>query len=180
MNMSKIKLSKRQKACLGVLVIGLGFLVVDRLYVLPKSAPAEEVDYSVHSVPSSGRTTSGTPGNPATDPNDRLANLEVIWSDRNLDLGQTRDAFSVLPSWRDGHNQDIGTTLKSDPVSRFVMRHRLKAVAISMDRTAAFIDDRFMSVGQELDGFKLVAVDQESATFELGGKRITLKLTNDR
>jgi len=42
------------------------------------------------------------------------------------------------------------------------------------------VDDRLLKVGQELDGFKLIAIDQQSATFEREGQRITLKLADDR
>jgi len=182
--MFKIKLSKRQKVTLAVLILGLGILVVDRAFILPKSAPAGQADFSVQS---STQPASATAGKSAAESplNDKLAKLEAIWADRNLDLRQTRDAFSVPGSrsgqvWQDGPDQGMSSISKSDPVSRFVMRHRLKAVSVSTDKTAAFIDDRFLSVGQELDGFRLVAVDKESATFEAGGKQVTLRLTSDR
>jgi hypothetical protein len=42
------------------------------------------------------------------------------------------------------------------------------------------VDDHFLVIGQELDGFKLIAVDEDSATFEAGAKRVVLRLANDR
>jgi hypothetical protein len=42
------------------------------------------------------------------------------------------------------------------------------------------VDDHFLVIGQELEGFKLVAVDEDSATFESGAKKVVLRLANGR
>jgi len=184
--MFSIKLSKRQKVGLAVLLLGLSALVADRLFILPRSAPAGPPFLS--STEDTGAVSAGsipaTAGAPSAEPpiNARWAQINVIWSDRKPRQVGARDAFSVPASWNEEPDSDPDKSglLNADPVSGFGLRHPLKAVVVGVGKNAALVGNNFLAVGQEIDGFRLVAVDQESATFEGGGKRIVLKLANDR
>jgi len=193
--MFSIKLSKpsapinrgRTKAGLAALLLGLSALVADRLFILPRSAPAGPPFLS--STEDTGAVSAGSipaaAGAPSAQPppiNARWAQIDVIWSDRKPRQVGARDAFSVPASWDEEPDSgpDWSGLLNADPVSGFGLRHPLKAVVVGVGKNAALVGSNFLAVGQEIDGFKLVAVDQESATFEGGGKRIVLKLANDR
>ena len=179
----RIRLSGRQKAGAAIVLLGLCALIMDRLFILPQSAPAEQSDYSVPAdteVAGMASTTTEASGPESQSVNPRLAKLETLWSDKSLDVHRIRDAFSMPPAWQEGPSPGLAASIVSDPLSRFVQRHRLMAVAVDSEQNTVYVDDRLLKVGQELDGFKLIAIDQQSATFEREGQRITLKLADDR
>jgi hypothetical protein len=181
---SAIKLTKRHKAGAALVLLALCALIADRLFVLPQSAPAQQDVYSMPSdSKSAGSVSAQSPAAGAPPVNPRLAKLDAIWSSEGRDLRLIRDAFAVPSYWRE--DPDAATVrlggLKSDPSYRFLRRHRLIAVAaVGAGQNAVYVDDLLLSVGQELDGFKLVAADRQSVTFEYEGQKIVLKLTGDR
>lgn len=168
------------------MLLGLCALIMDRLFILPQSAPAEQSDYSVPADTAAAGMASNTAdpampdGTESQSVNPRLAKLETLWSNKSLDVHRIRDAFSMPPAWREGPSPGLAAPVASDPLSRFVQRHRLIAVAVDSEQNTAYVDDRLLNVGQELDGFKLIAIDRQSATFEREGQRTTLKLADDR
>jgi hypothetical protein len=105
--------------------------------------------------------------------------LETLCPD-DPNFSQVRDAFSLPASWlAEIHPENLPRS-QQDAVAKFVRDHQLRAVAVQDQTRGALVDDHFIVIGQELDGFKLVAVDEGSATFEVDGKRVVLRLTNDR
>jgi hypothetical protein len=182
----RMRLSRRQKAGALVVFLGLCALIMDRLFILPQSAPAEQSDYSLPVDTGAADLASSTGEDSCSESqsaNPRLAKLEALWLDKALDLHQVRDAFSMPPAWREGPGPGVAAQVASDPLSRFAQRHQLMAVARhgrDSEQNAVYVDDRLLTVGQELDGFKLIAIDRQSATFEREGQRTTLKLADDR
>lgn len=174
-------LNKRQRASMGVLAIGLVALVVDRMFVLPQSAPAGPTaaadDYTITAT---SETAAAPP--PVSSPAGLTAatKLETAWSDKNLRLDEPRDLFSLPPSWprTQGPERRIVPTVTAETV--FAARHRLEAITMDPQGERALIDDRLLRLGETLEGFELVAIDKESVTFEQGGQRVQLELVKDQ
>jgi hypothetical protein len=170
-------LNKRQRMSMGVLAIGLMALVVDRMYVLPKSAPAQPAagsdDYTVTAT--SERAMAPPPlsapaGLTAT------SKLEAAWSGKNLRLDESRDLFSLPPSWPRARGPEKRTTPTAAAETVFAARHKLEAITMDLEGERALVDDKLLRLGDILEGFQLIAIDRESATFERDGQRVRLVL----
>ena len=179
-----MRLTKRQKVSSAILVIVLGALVVDRTYRSPGNVSAE---VSASSNQASNELELGAsqqrviPEPGSQSPTMKLIQrLETLWLEKNPDVSQARDAFSLPESWLVEVNPTNRPKTKQDAVIKFAKNHQLKAVVVQDQARCVMVDDNFLTIGQELDGFKLVAVDEESATFEAGQQRVVLLLTNDR
>jgi len=186
-----MKLSRQQKIYLAILALVLGALLVDRLFRSRQPAPAEAnaepetvaVEASTYSDPLPGETIPAMmdlPDPNSQPPSIKLAQqLEILLPDECLDLDQARDAFSLPAAWLDElcAPNPLG---QADAAARFAKSHQLKAVLIDGQNSSALVDDHLLRLGQELDGFKLVAVNESSATFAAGTKRVILKLKTDR
>ena len=179
-----VKLSKRQKMGLALFGIALVALVIDRAFLGGGSAPAEA---SASSSPAPATQTPQTSVPPEEDfkPSTiRLSQrLETLWLEKELDINRARDVFALPESW---HNdllpakpKDIPKP-KKDAVTVFITSHQLQAVVISDQTRCVTVNGRVFRLGDELDGFKLIAIEEHSATFESGTKRAVLKLENDR
>ncbi|UCD48760.1 MAG: hypothetical protein JSW27_14645 [Phycisphaerales bacterium] len=174
-------LNKRQRMSMGVLAIGLVALVVDRMFVLPHSAPAGQAvmtdDYTVTAT--SDRAV--VPPPVSTPPDLTVAaKLEAVWSDNDLRLNGPRDPFSLPPSWprKRGSEKPPRPTMTAGMI--FATNHKLEAITVDPQGRRALIDDKLLRLGETLEGFKLVAIDGESVTFERGGQQIQLELVKDQ
>jgi hypothetical protein len=174
-----MRLSKRQKVCCVILAVGLAALVVDRTILRPQGGPAE---VSAYSPPGPDEAGIGATEHPdLQSPTVKLAEqLKTLCPDDSLDLSQVRDAFSLPASWLAEIHPENGLWSQQDAVAKFTRDHQLKAVAVDGQASYAVVDERLLVIGQELDGFKLMAVDEGSATFEADGKQVVLRLANDR
>ncbi|MFB0524347.1 MAG: hypothetical protein ACETVZ_02320 [Phycisphaerae bacterium] len=185
-----MKLSRQQKIYLAILALALGALLVDRLFRSRSAGGGLAAEASAYSVPLPGETipapalvfdkkTRGPEPN-SQSPSMKLSQqLEILLPDECLDLVQARDAFSLPAAWLDElcAQNPLG---QADAAARFAKSHQLKAVLIDGKMRSALVDDHLLILGQELDGFKLVAVNQSSATFAAGTRRVILKLKRDR
>lgn len=186
-----MKLSKQQKVYTAVLVIVLGALVIDRTYLsqgkVPAEASASSNQAAGEGVPGQDQSTAGgISDSTSQSPTMKLIHqLDTLWSEKNPDLNQTRDAFSLPESWLAAVNPDFAkgpraADYEQGAETSFARNHQLKAVVVQGQERCIMVDDHFLVIGQELDGFKLIAVDEDSATFEAGAKRVVLRLANDR
>jgi hypothetical protein len=179
-----MKLSKQQKTGLTLLAIALIALVVDRVFLGGGSVPAE-----ASASPNEG------PVEPVLEPVDRpeadspsptirlIDRLETLWSQKDLDISQARNVFTLPASWRAEMlpAKPVDRPLaKQDAVTLFLTNHQLQAVVISDQTRCVTINDQILYLGDELDGFELVAVQEDSASFELGTKRAVLRLEGDQ
>jgi len=181
-----MKLSKQQKVYTAVLVVVLGALVIDRIYLSQGRVPAEA---SASSNQVSDELVPGVmdiPDSASQSPTVKLIQqLDMLWSEKNLDLNQARDAFSLPESWLAAVNPNFAKGTRAADYDQgaetsFARNHQLKAVVVQDQTRCVMVDDHFLVIGQELDGFKLIEVDKDSATFEAGAKRVVLRLANDR
>jgi len=175
-----MKLSRQQKIYLAILALVLGALLVDRLF---RSRQIVAAEASAYSDPLPGETIPAMTDLPEPNsqpPSMKLAQqFEILLPDECLDSDQARDAFSLPAAWLDElcAQNLLG---QADAAARFAKSHQLKAVLIDGKMRSALVDDHLLIPGQELDGFKLVAVNQSSATFAAGRRRVVLKLKSDR
>ena len=65
------------------------------------------------------------------------------------------------------------------PTAEFMRKHQIKAVMVHGKISSVVIDDRYLFVGQKIDGFTLVSVNEHSATFESNNHRVVLTLKRD-
>ena len=104
--------------------------------------------------------------------------LEDLAGQESIDATNVGDAFCAPPAWlpRGGAAVVTGNT-DGDATRTFAATHELRAVMLDDSTNArAVVNDRLLSVGQEIDGFELIFVDKHSAVLASGGMEITLKL----
>ncbi len=170
-------LTTRQRIMVGVLVLGLGALAVDRLFLGPISTQASE-----SAANTSVRTTPDSPNNVTISQPQRTAaaRIDDLWHQRDTTIEQTRDAFAIPSAWMTELRTEDGSTSAMDASARFAATHQLKAVVIEPTGSQILIDDILLVPGQELDGFVLVAISQDSCRFKREDKEVVLRLVHDR
>ena len=176
-------LSKRQKTGIALFGIAIVALVIDRAFLGGGNAPAGA---SASSSPAPVTQTPQAPDPPQEDSQPstiRLSQrLETLWLEKDLDINQPRDVFTLPESWLSDilpKKPENIPTPKKDAVTVFMTSHQLQAVVISDQTCCVTVNDHVLKLDDELDGFKLVAIKEDSATFESGTRRAILKLEND-
>jgi hypothetical protein len=175
-------LNGRQKVGVVVLTVGAVALVVDRAFVLPKSAPAS--DRAVPVVEKGLRAASGerpTPSSLETSSVQTVTRrLEAAWSEKGLSFEAPRDLFSLSGSWGRDPDPLPGDRLTGRGDASFVRTYKLEAIIEDEEGRHASINDRLLRLGDSLDGYTLVEIQSESVLFEREGRRIELRLEKDR
>jgi len=203
-----MRLSRQQKVYLAILALALGTLLVGRHILSRQPAPAARCAGISPATTSQGlprhsdggvnrgsrgaeshllprETTAGKMGLPdpnSQDPRIKLAQrLEILWPDEYLTPASagTRDAFSLPAAWLSELCAQ-NPLVEGDAAAQFAKSHQLNAVLIEEKMRSALVDGHLLIPGQELDGFKLIAIDESSATFATGTKLVILKLKRDR
>jgi hypothetical protein len=170
-------LTKRQKTLMVVFFIGLAALGVDRTFLRPQGGAAaasadpllrpDERVSPLANVP----VLQEPPGRTGV-----AARLDRLWSDKDADPEQGRDPFAPAAPW--GQSAPSTDTKTVDEAALFIAGHRLTAVVIDPRASYAVVNDRALTPGQSIDGFKLVSIGKRSALFEQGGRRAVLELVN--
>jgi hypothetical protein len=85
----------------------------------------------------------------------------------------SRDAFVPPKGWlpKSGPNNEA---VLSSAVESFKRDNRLDAVMLTGDRRCAVVSGRTVYLGQTLHGYRLIAVHERSAEFEVDGEIVTL------
>lgn len=179
-----MKLSKRQISSVAVLAIALIVLFVDRAFLCRGSSPAG-ASASLNAAPAEPIPEAVDPPNSNSEsPTIKLAQrLERLWSEKNLDMSQARDVFSLPASWLADVRPatPIGRSpTGQDAVTVFRTNHQLRGVLMTDQACCVTVNDHILRLGEDLDGFKLVAIEKDSATFEADGKQVSLRLVFDR
>ncbi len=179
-----MELSKGQKSGVAVLAIALVALIVDRAFLGGGSGPDE--------ASASSNETSVEPMPEAADPLDpnsesptvALAQrLESLWSERDPDISQARGIFSLPASWlanvRPATSADRPPSVQ-DAITMFRTNYQLRGVLMTgRAHGVVTVNDHVLRLGDDLDGFKLIAIEEESATFEADGRQVSLMLITD-
>jgi len=116
---------------------------------------------------------------PAASPTSTLSTrLEALAAAHKLKLDNVGDAFKPSPVWVGSPKQVAPTVEVVDAVAEF-QKKKLTAVMKQNSGGIAVIDKTYLSVGQSLDGFRLVAVKDRSAILRRGNQRVELRLRDD-
>lgn len=179
-----MKLTKQQKISLAIFAVAIAALVVDRAFLGGESVPAGA------SASSSPPPDVNTPPTPApTDVNTPSStirlnqSIEALWRERELDLNQPREVFALPEAWLNDilpKEPEKEPEPEKDAVTIFLANHQLQAVLISGLTRCVTINGHVLELGDELDGFTLIAIEEDSATFEDGDRQVTLMKANDR
>ena len=179
-----MKLSKRQISGVAVLVIALIALVYDRTFLDRGNGPAR-ASASSNAAPTEPTPEAAIPPNSNTEP-PRIGlaqRLETLWAERNLNMSQARDVFSLPASWLADVRPAtpvVHPPTVQDAVTVFKTNHQLKGVLMTDQTCCVTVNDHILRLGEAIDGFKLVAIKEDTATFEADGKQVSLKLLFDR
>ena len=180
-------LTKRQKVMVAVVGLGVGALLIDRVLLDdgqggPQQAQAAAPSHVQRTVPIAPSVPSGT----VLLDNSLASRLDSVREMLDLDLGATKDAFCPSDVWMAELRPDVA---EIKPVQAevsherkgidFGRSHQLKAVVASGANGGAFIDDKYVRMGQLIDGFRLVKVGYRTAVLEADGVQVELKLKVD-
>ena len=169
-------ITKQQKVFIGIFVCVLVGLICDRTLLLPQGAGAEtEQDIRIERPPVSAMTVPSLPTTPAASAQFR-ERLDALLPNERRRLAEVRDAFTLSESWSGAPRHEA----EGSQASEFRKQHRLKALILQGQEQAAFVDEAFVRIGQVLDGYRLEALDENSATFVAeggpSGTRVVLAL----
>ena len=171
-----MKLTRRQMTCLATFALAMVALVVDRLWVVPRSAAATQT-----SGPAKATAERVAPIAPVPDvlpaTNTVAQRLDAVCAPYEAPGTVARDAFRSPAGW-DGPAKAAPPPAPDAPGEEqmFTQRHHLTAIVIHDQTRCAFVDGALVDCGQTLDGFELVAVDEGSATFRAGDTQAVLRL----
>ena len=181
-----MQLTKQQKiyaAVLGLAVAAFGF---DRFVLgpgdateeaapAPRRTPARPVAKGAAPAPVSAQAAKAAS---AAATSTLAARLEAVAASRKLRLDKVGDAFRPSPAWVGTPRTGPATTELVDAVAEF-QKKKLMAVMKQGSGGIAIIDKTALSVGQSMDGFRLVAVKDRSAVLRRGTQRVELRLRED-
>lgn len=160
---------------LAVLALGLVGLAIDRIFLLPGSAAGEQVVRAEQAAPEVVAEEVTRDDSNSIDVGEILSDrLDALWADREFDPCSVRDAFSLQVPWHG--DQTPGGSTEPDAVAKFVHAHTLNATVVNGELSRALVDGRSLTLGGELDGFRLVGIDETSASFEADGRTVALTL----
>jgi hypothetical protein len=171
--------ANRKKLYGCILLLGLAGLLVDRLlFAEPSAAVAttsepEPVD-SEQPDPSAANgpygPTTGNPGALAAAPFPR----ELPPLNPNVAV---RDIFALTAVARRAMSDPVGLATSGGPladnvrvhgttIAQFTEKHRLSAVMAGAGARLAIVDDRWLQIGQSVDGCKLLEITGQKAIFQ--------------
>ncbi len=102
--------------------------------------------------------------------------LDRVAATRGFDLVRIPDAFQPSSSWLTGRMETEAPAPDRSAAERFKQDHTLTAVMVTGSKGYAIIDGEFLLMGQQMDGFTLVAVGNRSVVLESTEARVELTL----
>jgi hypothetical protein len=175
-----MKCPNSRKVCLAILALVVVGFLVDRLVLdsgatLPREAAASAKPAAVAPAPApAAGAAEAVAGYPAV--TDRLG---AIAEARGLDPASVRDAFVPPEPWLSeltAPPPPPPPPVKAEPARDFARGHRLTSVLLAGEGGSAVVDGRFLRLGQEIDGHKLVRLTADAAFFQSGDECVELKL----
>ena len=168
---------RRTYALAAVLVVAVIVLIVDRAMKSgPESASAIEITRPIpeaggRKLPPAAAPGAGGPAAKSSEP----GSAGEDWLRRLPDEPEVRDLFRSLTARPEADGSAAHDT--PDPVERFCAAHRLEATFQDGGVGCAVVNGRVVRGGQNIGGFRLVAVDAFRAVFRRG--RLEAVLTMD-
>ena len=174
-----MKLTTKHKVYGVVVVLGLGAIGVDRVFVLPSGAAAQRpssASFAVVRSTSEGAAEVPPQASPLSTGRAAIAErLDQLAEQGGYDLERVPSAFARPTGWPEA-TQPVGKGAGLTNAAAFEQRHTLNAVMAAAGGGYAIINGRTLFIGQELDGFELILVSDRSAVFEANGTRAELVL----
>ena len=184
-----MKLNKSQKMYVIILAVAAVGLLLDQVLLAPgASGPARVQAGAVRTTPGpSPQPPTAEPPAATVSVAKRLARFNDV---RRFDITTVREVLSPSPAWlaelqppkpepepeaRTPQSVAVAPAQMS-PAERFVQRHQLKSTIRREKGGWALIDGHIVEVGQEFDGYRLVAVTDDGAVFESDQGRVELRL----
>jgi hypothetical protein len=171
-------MTARRKLLIAVVGIGAMALIADR--VLPRSENTAEAaePSAVVAQPSKAAAISAQLAASTT--------IEPPLSDRIRKATEeapqqlaSRDVFRIPVAWA-GIERRAEVAIAPPPsVPRFEQTHRLNGLVLADGDSRALVDGTMLSVGQSIDGHRLVGVTKNLAVFESDGSRVILHVENN-
>lgn len=179
-----MQLTKERKILVGVLALGMGALVVDRLFLAtgasgPSQASAAETSTSASTGSAADSAGTGSVSSLTTKDGATAQGPSVAEQLRHAAARETaakpRNAFSLASPWfAKSRSQQTRDSWKQR-VTTFRRNHQLDAVLGGSNGSAtAVINGESLSVGDSVGGFNLVAIGSRSAVFSNEAGRFTL------
>lgn len=174
-----MKLTKQRKAYAAFLGLAAVAFLADRVFFLPAGAGAATVS------PEELKSESGAASKPDKDESAKETALEGPSLASKLAQSSGSDTTQRDPFRRPWQGVTVSSGKADDArlaaialsPEQFAATHELRAVAVNdKTKSAAVIGKRTIGIGTEVDGWKLVAIDDQSATLERDNMRVTLKL----
>ena len=181
-------LTKKHKLYLALLALAIVGFMVDRLFLSEgvaspkqaKAAPAAPatvapavttVQALVASTPAAGKSEAS--GDSAI----VAERLKALAKTLNLDPAEIRDAFKPAEDWTmSAPPPEPAAAPQPKARPDFARNHKLTAVLLSKGGGSAVVNGKVVEVGQELDWYKLVGLEANSATFQSADDRVELGL----
>jgi hypothetical protein len=177
-----MQLNKQRKILLAVL--GVALLVFAADWFL---AGSSNTGPSVASAEVSAIVAPGSAAPVAEEPDQGPAALTVSVAQQietfrqrpQLTAVRMADSFEPSAAWiasNQALTQDADEELPQQIAAAFARAHTLSAVMTGTQSSYAVIDGKIVRVGEDLDGFELLLIDDQSVTMSSGKVRVVLRL----
>jgi len=172
-----MKVTRERKIYAAVVIVAVLGLVLDRtIYGSHEDLAADAQQAEAALV--APATSPATAGAVADEPSlaTRLANTAT--EQHVADASDIQVPFKTQIAWLMPARIEQAAVISGPSVAeQFSQRHTLTAILGNSTSGTAIVDGYCIRVGRSFDGFKLIAVDRASATFEAsGGTQVKLQL----
>ncbi len=172
-----MKVTRERKIIGSVLILALGFLGYDQLGT--SAAPGDEALADSGTLLMASTTTSNKAMLANYDDGASLASRLAATAQKTGTTSpqSIRDAFRPANGWI--ANSIDGTRVSA--ADKFAADHKLSTVSLNgTGGGVAVVDGKMLHIGATLEGYKLIAITRQSATFQsANGARAQLKLPVD-
>lgn len=179
----KAKSSRERNVFIGILGVALTGLAVDRVFLGsgatgPAAASAAAEEFAVDPFSDLLEVELAEAADEPEPLTSALAGrLEAFTRSGEHELGDLPDIFEPSASWRSAPSSEGAVAARPASASEaFQAAHRLNAVMLSDSKPGAVVDGRFLTIGQDLDGFVLTSVSERSAVFKAENEQAELAL----
>jgi hypothetical protein len=187
-----VSLTTRQKILLGIVILGIGAVLIDRLLLDsgasgPRSAAASVVTSMPDVVPVTAMVgeaapTATTDMSPSFDGPFLAERLAMYASENDVLPQHVADIFTPSNTWCNTETVAPGPAGKDgdeQAVSNFIKNYTLGSVLVSDGNGVAVINGKPVLVGQRVKGFELVQITGNAAVFTQNGGEQQVKLVLD-
>jgi len=170
--------SKRQKTLMAVLAVLLLAMLAD--WSLRQSGSGGPRQASAN-IPAE-QLHATVPSAPAAAPPQKISlmqRLKQLATTYRSDPTKIRDGFALPSSWLNAVRQADAPKAELSIPDRFVQTHHLTAVIVNGQQSTAQVNGVCLFIGDMIDQFKLVAVNQASAVFKSQAGTAVIELQNN-